>query len=63
MTNEKSKIKFLDCLSFQEFPTLEKVNKCYPGVPVIATLKGWVLFRSLEDFYTWFNGQHTDYQL
>lgn len=63
MTIEKSKIKILDCLSFQEFPSLESVNKRYPGVPVVATSIGWVLFRSLEDFYTWFNSAHCDYQL
>ena len=63
MTNEKSKIKILDCLSFQDYPYLELVNKCYPGVPVVATLNGWVLFRSLEDFYNWFNTRHSDYQL
>ena len=63
MTIEKSKIKFLDRLSFQEFPSLELVNKRYPGVPVVATSKGWVLFRSLADFYTWFNSTHCDYQI
>ena len=58
-----SKITILDRLSFEDFPSLEKVNKCYPGVPVVATNKGWVLFRSLEDFYTWSTESHPDYQL
>ena len=58
-----SPIKFLDVLSYKEYPSIDKVNKCYPGVPVVATTNGWALFRSLEDFYTWFNSSHPNYQL
>ena len=58
-----TKIKILDRLSFEDYPSIDKVNKSYPGVPVVATSNGWVLFRSLEDFYTWFNARNADYQL
>ena len=58
-----SAIKFLDVLSYKEFTSLDEVNKRYPGVPVVATNDGWVLFRSLQDFYAWFNERHSDYQL
>ena len=63
MKKDNPKIKILDKLSFEDYSSLEKVNKCYPGVPVVATSTGWVLFRSLEDFYNWFNSSHSDYQL
>ena len=58
-----SSVKFLDVLSYKEFSSLDEVNKRYPGVPVVATNDGWVLFRSLQDFYAWFNECHSDYQL
>lgn len=58
-----TKIKFLDRLSFEDYPSIDKVNRCYPGVPVVSTPNGWLLFRSLEDFYAWFNAMHSDYQL
>lgn len=52
------KVKFLATISYKEIPTLEEVNKRYPGVPVVALSSGWVLFSSLEDFYDWFNSTH-----
>ena len=51
MANEKTKIKILARLSYQEFPYVEMVNKCYPGVPVVGTPDGWVLFRSIDDYF------------
>ena len=53
MTKKKYNLEILDCLSFKEYPYLELVNKRYPGVPVVATSYGWVLFRSLEDYYNY----------
>ena len=53
MTNKKSNVEILDRLSFKEFPYQALVNERYPGVPVVATPKGWVLFRSLEDYYNY----------
>lgn len=47
------KVEILDRLSFKEFPCLELVNKRYPFVPVVATPHGWLLFRSLEDYYNY----------
>lgn len=57
MSKEMSKIKFLDCLSFDEYPRLKDVRKRYPGIPVFPTPDGWALFRSLDDFYAWLDNK------